>query len=349
MTPDLPERMRVARLYAWGDVRIEEAPVPRAGPGDLVIRVVACGVCGSDALPWYVERKAPAVLGHEPVGTVVEIGRGVEGFAIGDRVFVHHHAPCGLCTECRRGLWSNCEVWKVNRIEPGGFAEYLRVAPPAVACDVLHVPPEMSPVAATLIEPLACCIRAVRTKASAGPDDAVLIVGLGAMGLLMVQLARVAGAARVCASDPLADRRALGLRFGADNVVDPHVDDVPDAVRAVTAGRGADVVIVTPGDARAIRAGIAAASPGARVVCFTPLGPDAPLVLDQGKLYFREIALLQSYSCGPDEMRSALALLRDGQIDVEPLVTHTAGLDGVDAALRRAAGKAVGIKTVILP
>src|SRR5690606_35789095 len=118
----IPARMRVARLYAWGDVRVEEEPVPIPGPGEVLIRVTACGVCGSDALVWYVERKAPAVLGHEPVGVVVAVGAGVRGVREGERVFVHHHAPCLGCEECRRGLWSNCGAWKRDQVRRGGFA-----------------------------------------------------------------------------------------------------------------------------------------------------------------------------------------------------------------------------------
>lgn len=351
MSSGLPAEMRVARLHAWGDVRVEALAVPRPGTGELTVRIDACGVCGSDALVWYVAGKAPAVLGHEPAATVAAVGRGVRAFREGDRVFVHHHAPCGSCAECRRRLWSNCATWRATRLDPGGFAEYARVAGPIVTMDTLPLPDSLDAETATFVEPVACCLRAVRRQGSVMPGDAVLVVGLGAMGLLMVQLARLAGAATVLGSDFLAGRRALAVRLGARDAFEPPTapEAFAEAVRAHTDGRGADVVIVCPGDARAIEAGVAAAAPGARVVCFTPLPPGAAPALDANRLYFREITLLQSYSCGPDETRAALELLADRRLDTERLVTHRGGLADVGAALERAKRPGEGIKTVIHP
>ncbi|HEY8483452.1 MAG TPA: alcohol dehydrogenase catalytic domain-containing protein [Longimicrobiales bacterium] len=345
----VPDRMRVARLYGWGDVRVEEAPVPRPGPGEALVRVVVCGVCGSDALPWYVAQKAPAVLGHEPAGVVVAVGEGVQAVSVGDRVFVHHHAPCLACAECRRGLWSNCATWRSTRLDPGGFAEYVRVPAPNVERDTLVLPEGLEWETAVFVEPLATGIRAVRRQGRLEAGDAVLIVGLGAMGLLMAQLARVYGAGVVLGSDFRADRRERALRSGVERVFDPGAEDVALGVRRATGGRGADVVIVCPGDGRAVAAGLEASAPGGRVVCFTPFPPGEPLCVDQNRLYFREVTLTQSYSCGPDETREALRLLAAGSIETGSLVTHRAGLEGVAEALERAAGKGEGLKTIIYP
>jgi L-iditol 2-dehydrogenase len=169
------------------------------------------------------------------------------------------------------------------------------------------------------------------------------------MGLLMTQLARTYGAATVLGSDFDGERRAHAVAFGADAAFDPASVDVPAAVADRSDGRGADVVIVCPGDPRAVQAGIAAAAPGARVVCFTPQAPDVPLTIDQSRMYFREITLVQSYSCGPDETREALALLIDASIDIGGIITHHAGLDGVAEALDRAKGAGGGLKSVIHP
>ena len=345
----IPERMRVARLYRWGDVRVEEVPVPRPGRGEALVRIEACGVCGTDALVWYVERKAPAVLGHEPAGVVVAVGDGVASVRVGDRVFVHHHAPCLECAECRRGLWSSCPTWRASSLDPGAFAEYVRVPALNLERDTLVLPDTVSFDQAVFIEPLATCIRAVRRQGRLEPGDAVLVIGLGAMGLLMLSAARAYGAGPVLGSDFVADRRELALRRGADEVYDPGVEDVTSAVRAATHGRGADVVIVCPGDAGAIRAGLAAAAPGGRVVCFTPLSPEEYLEVDLSPLYFREVTLTQSYSCGPDETREALRLIESGEVEVASLITHRGGLEDVAEALERARGKADGIKTVIYP
>lgn len=345
----LPTSMRVARLYAWGDVRIEREPVPSIGPGEALVRIEACGVCGSDALTWYVEQKAPVVLGHEPAGTVMRVGDGVSNVHCGDRVFVHHHAPCGMCAECRRHLWSNCATWRGSQLVPGGFAEYVRVPRINLERDTLLLPDDMTFDVATFIEPLACCIRAVQRHGAIAHGDVALIIGLGSMGLLMVQLARVLGAGLVIGSDFVPARRACALGLGADRVLDPGCDDVAAVVRDASDGRGADVVIVCPGEPAAVSAGIDAAAPGGRVVCFTPLPPGGELSVDANHMYFREITLTQSYSCGPDETRQALALLRDRRLEVEALMTHRAGLEGVADALERARGKGNGIKSVIHP
>lgn len=341
--------MRVARLYRWGDVRVEQMPTPTIGRVEALVRIEACGVCGSDALSWYVESKAPAVLGHEPAGVVVEIGEDVQSVQPGDRVFVHHHAPCAECEECRRGLWSNCETWRGTRLDPGGFAEYARVMATNLRRDTLVLPADMDFETATFVEPLACCVRALRRHGAIQPGDVVLIVGLGAMGLLLVQLARAYGARQVIGSDYLADRRDRAMRLGADDVFDAARPGIAVAVRQRTSGRGADVVIVCPGDAGAICTAVECAAPGGRVVCFTPLAPGATVPLDFSTLYFREVTLAQSYSCGPEETREALGLLRDRRVHVIPLVTHRAGLDGVADALERARGKGGGLKTVIFP
>lgn len=348
MRGDLPARTRAAVLHAWGDVRLEAMPVPTPGPGEAVVRIEACGLCGSDALPWYVARKAPVVLGHEPVGVVVAVADDVAAVHPGDRVFVHHHAPCLDCPECARGLWSNCATWRATRLDPGGFSEYARVPAANVARDTLRLPDDLDFETATFIEPVACCLRAVKRMGAVRSGDAVHIVGLGAMGLVMAQLARVHGAARVTASDFMEGRRSIAAGYGLDAVLDPAALDPAAAVAELSGGRGADVVLVTPGDPRAVRDGLRAAAPGARVVCFTPQAPDVPLAIDQNHLYFREIALLQSYSCGPDETREALDLLARRRVEVRSLITHRAGLDGVAEGLQRALDKE-GIKTVIRP
>jgi L-iditol 2-dehydrogenase len=341
--------MRVARLHDWGDVRVEEMPMPTLAPNEALLRIEACGVCGSDALDWYVASKAPVVLGHEPAGVIAAVGSAVHHVRPGDRVFVHHHAPCGECAECRRALWSNCRVWRQTRLDPGGFAEYARVMQPNLTADTLRLPDSMDFETATFIEPLACCLRAVQRQGAMCAGDAVLVIGLGAMGLLMVQLARVFDASAVLGSDFLENRREAAMALGAGAAFDPAADNVADRVRDATDGRGADVVLVCPGSSAAVQAGLEAAAPGARVVCFTPLAPAQALALEPSKLYFREVTLTQSYSCGPDETRAALRLLDHGDVRVRELITHRGGLPDVARALERAAGKGAGLKTIIHP
>lgn len=170
--------MRVARYYSANDIRIEEQAAPEPGPGEIVVAVAACGICGSDLMPWYLERRAPLVIGHEPAGTVVAVGAGVRDFRPGDRVFVHHHVPCFVCHDCRRGHHSLCPTFHATNIDPGGLAERIRVPALNVERDVLHLPDSLSYEAATLIEPLACALRGVKIAAP-HPGDTLAIVGSG--------------------------------------------------------------------------------------------------------------------------------------------------------------------------
>ena len=345
----IPATMLVARTYGWGDVRVEEQPVPRPGPGEVLVRIEASGVCGSDALAWYVARKAPAVLGHEPAGTVVAVGPEVRTPRLGERVFVHHHAPCRRCAECRRGNWPACATWREPGLTPGGFAQYALASRTAVRHDTLTLPAEIDLEVASFIEPLACCVRALHRHGRLTAGDSVHIVGLGAMGLLLVQLTRASGAALVTGSDFFAERRLLARELGAHIAWDPAAAAVDEMLKAESGGRGADVVIVCPGDPAAMQAGLACAAAGARVVLFTPMPPDQRLVVDQSTFYFREVTIANSYSSGPEETRDALTLLADGLVRTQAIVTHRCDLAGVAQAIARAGSKGEGIKTIVYP
>src|SRR4051794_41300433 len=205
--------MRVARTLTQDDTVVEEAPDPVAGPGEVVCRVLACATCGSDVQSFYVHRKLPAVLGHEPAGEVVEVGAGVEGVSVGDRVAIHHHAPCGECRRCRRGHETLCERFRATRLDPGGFAEYVRVQPELV--EELLPLDGMDPVLATFTEPLGCALRAQR-RAGVAPGDAVLVVGAGASGLLHIAAAHATGVEAVWVREPRPDRLPPAQGRGAE-------------------------------------------------------------------------------------------------------------------------------------
>ena len=196
--------------HGAGRIQLEERPDPVAGPGELLVRVRACGLCGSDLMQWYQDPRAPVVLGHEPVGEVVQVGAGAT-VGLGARVFVHHHVPCMTCDLCRAGRHTLCARFRTSRIDPGGLAELIRVPAENARLDVLEVPDAVSDAAATLIEPLACVVRGQR-QAGVGPGSRVAVVGAGAMGLLEIAAARAAGAVAVVAIDPREDRRALAGR-----------------------------------------------------------------------------------------------------------------------------------------
>jgi len=339
--------VKVARFYSLDDIRLEEVPVPKIGAGEILVQVKACGLCGSDLMGWYVREKAPAVLGHEPAGVVAEVGEGVEEFEVGDRVFVHHHVPCFVCHNCLRGHHTLCETFKATHIDPGGFAEYIRVPALNVERDVLKLPSDLTFDQATLIEPLACCIRGIE-RAGIQRGDTVAVIGAGVMGLIHVQLAKLFGAGTIAATDFSAFRLETARRLGADFAFDAR-EEVSNKLREANEGRGADVVIVTAGNIEAVEQGLALAGKGGTVLLFAPTPPGSLLSVSPHHLFFSEITITASYSCSPLETRQALKLIHGGRIEVEELITHHFDLAGVSEAIRLAAKAGESLKVVITP
>ncbi|HEX3408758.1 MAG TPA: alcohol dehydrogenase catalytic domain-containing protein [Candidatus Binataceae bacterium] len=336
--------MQVARLYDFGDIRVEHSARPEVGPTDMLVRVSACGICSGDIMPWYIRRKAPLVLGHEPVGVVAEVGAQVSEFRPGDRVFVHHHAPCFQCAACRRGEYVQCVTWRATNLTPGGMAEYFLVSA-ANQRDTLKLPAEMSDADGVLVEPAACVVKSLR-RAGLKAGESVLIIGLGIMGMMHVKLARHMGAGTVIGADLFELRAHRARELGADFGLVVAGDDLVDQVRQVTDGAMADVVIVGPGSSRAITTGIAAAGKGATVVQFTATPPDEELLVKPHDLYFNETRLVPSYSCGPDDTREALELVRTGVINARELVTHQFPLAQINRAYEQAQ-KPESLKVVV--
>jgi L-iditol 2-dehydrogenase len=221
--------MRVARLYKADDIRIEDIPVPEPGPGQALVRTRACGICTGDIMGWYMERKAPLVFGHEPAGEIAAVGDGVTEFAVGDRVFVHHHAPCGSCRHCRRGHHVHCRTWRSTRLVPGGMAEFFLVEEDNLRADTLRLPDGVDFVAGSLVEPAACVVKSLR-RGGLEAEDTVAVVGLGIMGQLHVALAKAAGA-RVVGADLVPFRLERALALGADAVIDVRQRSLADGVR----------------------------------------------------------------------------------------------------------------------
>lgn len=339
--------MKVARYHGRGDIRLEEVLVPKIGPGELLVQVKACGLCGSDLMEWYVEEKAPTVLGHEPAGDVAEVGEKVKGFAVGDRVFVHHHVPCFTCHHCLRGHHTLCETFKATHLDPGGFAEYIRVPSLNVERDVLKLPPDMSYAQATLIETTATCIRGIE-RSGIRIGDTVVVIGGGVAGIIHMQLARILGAGKVVITDFAPYRLEMARQLGADSTIDAH-GDVLIALRESNEGRRADVVIVTAGSIEAMEQGIDLAGGGATVLLFAPSPQEATLPVSPHRLLFSEITLTASYSCSPAETRQALRLIQGGCIRVDEMITHRFGLAGVGEAMRLAATAGESLKIVITP
>lgn len=348
MSTEYPRIMRAARAYALDDVRVEEVPLPELRPGDIRVQVTVCGVCSSDAMDWYVSRKVPVVLGHEPVGLVHEVTPEVEGFEVGDRVFFHHHVPCMKCRPCQRGQYTSCERFRRTGLDPGGFAEFVRVPAEIVQLDVLKLPDEISDEAAAFIEPVACSLRAFE-KLSIERGECFWAIGAGPMGLINVRLARYFGAEPIIVSDPVEVRREYARQAGADAALDPNARDFEARLAQATSGWGPEKIVVGPDSVEAIEHGLAHAAAGAIVLVFTPTPPEATVAYRPHDLYFKEVTITHSYSAGPVETREALSLIASGELQVEDLITHRFGLEGVGEALRLAKLFDASLRSVIYP
>jgi L-iditol 2-dehydrogenase len=306
--------VRVARSLTSREVVIEELPDPVAGPGEVVCRVLACGVCGSDVSETYVTRKLPAVLGHEVVGEVLETGAGVTAVAAGDRVVIHHHVPCGACRRCRRGHETLCDQFRSTALDPGGFAERVRVSAPLVG-ELIELG-DLDPVAGTFVEPLGCVLRAFR-RAGLGAGDTLLVVGAGSNGLLAVAAARARGVRSVLVREPRRERLAVAEGLGA----------------AAHDGEPVDVAFVTTADGEAIAGAAAALGIGGTLCLYATTGPGTALGLDTEQLFLRDLTVCSSWSAGPADMRAAYALIAEGSVDVLALVTHRVALEDTGRAL----------------
>jgi L-iditol 2-dehydrogenase len=296
---------------------------------------------------WYMKKKAPLVFGHEPAGEVVAVGAEVTNFRPGDRIFVHHHAPCLTCRACQRGQFVQCPTWKASRIVPGGMAEYFLVPAENLSGDTLHLSDGCSFEDGSLIEPTACVVKSLR-RSGLQPGERILIIGLGIMGQLHVALARHAGAETVMAADFVPYRREKAIELGADVVFDPTQGSIEEVVRTHTKGGMAEVVIVGPGSIEAMELGIRCAARGGTVVFFTASPPEATLSLVPYHLYFNEIRLIPSYSCGPNDTREALQVIEAGVVNAEKFITHRFPFAEIHAAYRNAAQARDSLKTVVV-
>ncbi|HEX6484521.1 MAG TPA: zinc-dependent dehydrogenase [Ktedonobacteraceae bacterium] len=338
--------MLAVEYHSNEDVRVVDLPIPEIGPGELLVQLQACGICASDVMEWYMKPRAPIYPGHEPVGMVVAAGEGVQQFSPGQRVFIHHHVPCMVCHFCQRGSYSQCRTFRSTRLYPGGLAEYIRVPAPNVQLDVLPLPDDLSFEAATLIEPLACCIRGIN-RAMIQPGDSVLVLGAGSNGILLAQLAQQRGAGRVIIIDPITYRRQRALGAGIDYAIDTQ--DVLRQIYEVNDGRKPDVVIVTPSSIGAMQQGIELTGPGGTVLLFAPPPPAEVLPTTPNALFFQEITLRTSYSAGPYETRLALELLKNRRIRAETVITHRFLLKDAAQAFQLVAKPGDALKVVIVP
>jgi L-iditol 2-dehydrogenase len=340
--------MRVAMYYNNKDVRLEEMPTPKIGPGELLMRVEASGICGSDLMEWYRIKKTPKVLGHEVAGVITSVGEGMTQYKEGDRVVASHHVPCNTCHYCLSGHYTVCDTLRQTNFDPGGFSEYIRL--PAINVDrgVYRMPTDISFEEAALTEPLACVLRGQR-QVDIQPGDSVLVIGSGMSGLLHIQAARALGAGRVMATWWRREyRREAALRFGADAVIHAE-EDIPTRLRQVNDGRLADRVIVCTGAKSAIASALRSVERGGTILFFALTEPDVTIPISLNNIFFDGITLTTSYAGSPADHVKALELIRSRAVRVRDMITHRLSLAETGLGFQLVGEGQDAIKVIIEP
>ncbi|MFX1486373.1 MAG: alcohol dehydrogenase catalytic domain-containing protein [Promethearchaeota archaeon] len=338
--------MRVAMYYNNNDVRFEEMPKPKINPGEILVKVMASGICGSDVMEWYRIKKAPRVLGHEISGEIVEIGDGVTGYRVGDRVFVSHHVPCNTCRYCLFGHHTACETLHTTNFDPGGNSEYIRVPQINVDRGVFALPEEVSFEEAVFVEPLACAVRGQRLI-DVKPGQTVLVIGCGISGLLHLQLAHALGATRVAASCKYPFQLEAARKFGADIVIDAK-EDVSHTLRKANDGRLADAAIVCAGSSSAARTALESVDRGGTILFFAVPPPDVEFPINLNEIWRNEITLKTSYAASPLDILQSIELIRSRNVRVREMVTHRLSLEEAGLGFKLMAKKTEGVIKVIL-
>jgi L-iditol 2-dehydrogenase len=340
--------MRVAMYYNNRDIRTEEMPKPKIGVGELLIRVEASGICGSDVMEWYRINRTPLVLGHEIAGTVEEAGEGVKIYKKGDKVACAHHVPCGRCHYCLAGHETVCDTLRKTNFDPGGFCEYLRLPKINVDYGVLSLPDSVSFEEATFIEPVACVIRGQRL-AGMKPGLTILVVGSGIAGLLHIHLAKVMGVGRIISTDILEYRLNAAKKFGADISINAK-DYSAEMLRSLNQGRLADLVIVSTGSPSAIQQALESVEHGGTILFFAPTDKDRKIPLSFNELFWRtEISLTSSYAGSPSDYKEALDLIASKKLDVSSMITHRLSLSETGRGFKLVAEAQESIKVIIYP
>ena len=325
----IPLTMRAAVYHGMNDVRIETVPVPAIGPGEVLIQVASCGICGTDLKKIHTgSHSAPRIFGHETAGAIAAVGPGVERFAVGDRVMVFHHVPCGHCYYCRKKTYAQCPVYKKVGVsagfEPagGGFAEYVRVMDWIVRDGgVVRIPDGVPFDQAAFVEPVNTCLKGVRML-NLQPDETVLVIGQGPIGILLATLASKTGAT-VLTSDLYSERHAIAATFGLKHPLNAR-EDVVGQVHTATEGRGADAVLLAVAHDALIRTAMDAVRPGGKVQLFAQT-QHGEATFDPGSVCMDEKALLGSYSSSVDIQEEGAQLVFDGYrngFDLTRLISH---------------------------
>ncbi len=343
----MQKNMRVAMYYNNRDVRIEEMPLPEIGAEELLVKVIASGICGSDVMEWYRVKKAPLVLGHEISGEIVKLGEKVKDYKIGDRVFVSHHVPCNTCRYCLNGNHTVCQTLHTTNYYPGGFAEYIRVPGLNVDRGVFLLPEEMSFEEGTFIEPLACVLRSQK-MAGLKPGQSVLILGAGISGLLHLLTGRSLGVTKVIITDINESRLKIAKELSADAAINAK-ENLADCLREANDGRLADLVIVCTSALPAFLQALKCVDRAGTILCFAATEPGVDLPVPVNDFWRQSIKILHSYGAGPVDITEAIELIRAKVIAVSKLITHRLSLSEAALGFKLVAEAKEAVKVIIEP
>ncbi len=340
--------MKIAMYYANDDVRLEDAPRPKPQPDEVLMRVMACGLCGSDVMYWYRRHKVPLVLGHEVAGIVEQVGANVTTLKVGDRIVAAHHVACDDCQYCRDNHHTVCDMLRSTNFHPGGMSQYLLLPAINVEKGVFPMPDNMSYEQGTFVEPLACVLRGQKAARVSG-GKSVLIIGSGISGALHVALARALGASLVVSTDMNEFRMTMAHKCGAHYTI-KATDDVPARFKDLNKGRGADAVILTAGAPQAVKQAFDTVDRGGTVLFFAPANEGAEITLPVNELFWRrEITLTSSYAANHAEHQEAMDMIASGQVDVNPMITHRLPLSRAQEGFEMVVSAGKSLKVIIEP
>lgn len=339
--------MLVAVYYNNKDVRVQEIPRPKIGSDEILLKVMACGICGSDVIEWYRVPTAPRVLGHEATGIIEEAGEEVTKYKAGDRVFVSHHVPCNECRYCLSGHHTACETLHTTNYYPGGFSQYIRVPRINVELGVYKLPSNMTYEEGTFIEPLGCVVRGQRLADIAQEDD-VLVIGSGISGIMHIQLAKLRRAQKIVAVDINSYRLKLAEKFGANHVINAG-ENLPQKLREVNDGKPASKVIVCTGATQAALTALECVDRGGTILFFAVPDPTVRIPIPITQFWRNEITIKTSYGAAPRDLEESLKILAQRKINVTDMITHRLSLREIAEGLRLMSEANESLKVIIEP
>ena len=339
--------MLAAFYYNNRDVRVEEIPIPKIGDEEVLLKVMASGICGSDVIEWYRVPKAPLVLGHEATGVIDKVGSKVNSVKKGDRVFVSHHVPCNHCNYCRRGYHTACHTLHTTNYYPGGFAQYIQIPKINVEIGIYKLPNNMSFEEGTFIEPLACVSRGQRL-ANLQKDDTLLIIGSGISGILHLQLAKLKGLQKIIVADINQYRLELAKKFGAQYELDAK-ENLSRKLKEINNGHLANKVIVCTGATPAAMSALDCVDSGGTIMFFAVPEPSVKLPVPINQFWRNEITIQTSYGAAPNDLKDSLNYLETGKLDVKEMITHRFSLREAQEGFRLMAEAGASLKVILEP